>query len=237
MLRTRLVLTALGLGLTLLACDDQGTKVGDDTNPSSTDDSGEVEDTTPPIPENETDCEDGIDEDQDGVTDCEDSDCADVFRCTWPESLGHNTHAFFDGMEIECRAIGIPFDVDVPDCTTDLVAPLQEFTEGNICTSCDKSYVGPVNVTDDSCAELLGDNAEPSPTELAFGFQFVSTQERVLWARDEAGVWAQAVTMTREGEGPWQWSSTSEIWDDPPDCNNGQQHLGDLTVTLTFTDP
>ena len=139
--------------------------------------------------------------------------------------------------QLECRAIGIPFDVDVPDCTTDLVAPLQEFTEGNICTSCDKSYVGPVNVTDDSCAELLGDNAEPSPTELAFGFQFVSTQERVLWARDEAGVWAQAVTMTREGEGPWQWSSTSEIWDDPPDCNNGQQHLGDLTVTLTFTDP
>ncbi|MCB9763492.1 MAG: hypothetical protein H6739_27240 [Alphaproteobacteria bacterium] len=235
MTRTPFLMATLGLLLAGTACDgDSGDKDGtttDDTNTSTTDDTSDTEDTEPPIPTNETDCNDGVDEDEDGVTDCEDDDCAAEFRCTWPTSLTHRTQADFEGSRISCWFGGY----DVPDCQTILSASLTEFEGEGDCDACDKTFSGPFIVDRDECSELTG-SEEPPPTTAWFGFRFVSPQERVLYARDESGVWSEAVSMSQDNEGRWTWQYDETLRDRIDECSSDTQDLGVLHFTISFND-
>lgn len=179
----------------------------------------------------ESNCTDGLDDDGDGAIDCADDDCAAEFQCTWPDTMTHRTLADFAGRTIECEFFG-HYDVDVDDCRTDLNSNLSVIAEGSLCTSCDRTYEGPFVVTEDSCGDVTG--ATP-PTTARFGFVFNSPTERVLWAQDDSGVWQETVTLTLAGNS-WEFSGTDAVVADPDGCNNGDQHLGDLTVTLSFQD-
>ena len=233
-LRTLLALT---LALTAAGCDGGGG--GDKTDDTATDDSGGGggggDDTDTPDPE--TDCEDGTDNDEDGLIDCEDDDCAEVFRCTWPDSLAHKTDVFFDGYEVTCETWIGDFDEQIADCNTNIEATLALATEG-LCTECDRTYEGAFNYVFDDCDDQFDDGSGGEPaTSGRFGFVFTSETERDLWTVDEASsAWVYVATLTST-DGTWVFSENGDVTVPVDECDNSPLTVGNLAVTLTFTDP
>jgi len=216
--------------LSLIACDG-GTSTTKDSGGTDTSGNTDTDETNTPDPE--TDCGDGIDNDEDGLADCLDDDCAAEFSCTWPDTIGHRTQFNFDGYEVECD-LGI-FDKEftVDDCVTDIRAQLSVATDGDLCTDCDRTYAGTFNYETDTCTEPedMGDR----PTEGRFGFVFVSETERELWALNDAGAWEYAITMPLK-DGRWSHTDAGEIEYEYDDCRNSPLTVGNLAVTLSFTD-
>ncbi len=231
-----LVVLLLTLGL-LTACptgrNGGGGDDDDDSGPADDDDGAEDDDDA--VPENETDCQDGVDEDQDGVTDCEDDDCFDVAPCWWPEALDHVGDVQFDGWEIECDFMGVPVPYEVDDCATTYTSPLGMDLTVDPCASCDRTFEGPFTYSVDSCSDLLPDSPPP-PASGAFGLVFTSETEWQVWSQNADGVWNEVGAATDDGSGTFVYTAESVITDDPPDCNNGDQDLGNLVVTLSFTE-
>ena len=213
--------------ITLLACDGKASDSGD----AQSSDSGETSTTAAPEPE--SDCEDGADNDTDGLVDCADEDCADVFVCTYPESIGHTTNVSFDGYEVACETWLGTFEEQVDDCVTEFTIPLTVATAGDLCSECDLTFTGPITYNEDNCDELTGDSTRP--TEGWFGFVFIDESTRELWSQDEKGAWAKAVTMNNQG-GVWEFSEDGEVVEDVDGCDNSPLTLGNLTVTMTFVD-
>lgn len=183
-------------------------------------------------PTSESDCEDGVDEDSDGVTDCEDPDCASFWACDLPDAVDYHTFFEFRGNTIECEWIGIEYDVDIDDCSTEASGRLNMLEGPQACPDCDRSYSGPITYGTDTCSELLGVAQAP---DASFGLVFLAEDQRELWAPDEAGAWFPLVTLTRQDK-LWTNTTSEDIWADPEDCDNGDQNLGNLTVTVDFRD-
>ncbi|MCK6506835.1 hypothetical protein L6R53_26265 [Myxococcota bacterium] len=229
-------LVALSL---LLACgdkDDGGGPPGPQDDTGGGDggaDGGAGGDGGNQVPSNETDCEDGRDEDQDGAADCEDSDCASHWRCALPEQMDFRSDVFFDGYTIECEAWGIEVDVDIEDCVADAVSALRLVTTGRLCESCERTYEGTLTYNQDTCSALL---ETVPPTRAEYGFNFLDANTRELWSPDEMGTWQMVDRLVSTDGVTWTLAGTEEIWADPEDCDNGNQNLGLLSVTLTWRD-
>ena len=233
----------LSLGL-LTACptgrgggdDDDDSGPGDDDDgadddDADDDDAGDDDDT---VPDNETTCDDSLDEDEDGLTDCEDPDCADVAPCTWPDSVDHAGTFAFEGYEIECDYMGIPIPYEVDDCSTAYTSALSQDLTVTPCDVCDRTFEGPFVYSVDTCADLIGST---SPDSGAFGLVFLSeTQWEVYGINGDSGAWESVGIAEDDGTGTFVYQIQGVITDDPPDCNNGDQDLGNLVVTLTFAE-
>jgi hypothetical protein len=191
-----------------------------------------TDDSPPDDPDAEV-CDNGEDDDEDGATDCDDSDCDNVAPCNWPSNLDHMTQLDFQGNTIECKLAGFPIPYDVEDCLTEWTASLTHI-EMHACDSCDRVYNGPITLLRDECSELIG-NTEPIPSSMDVGMVFISETQREVWGINEAGVWEKSADLTYNAPS-WVASGTAEIREDISECNNGVQHLGDLTVSVTFTD-
>ncbi len=239
MTASRLPILAL---LLTLACGDKDDHSHDDTGVSESDGDGGAGDggagdggsgdggsTTPT---SESDCEDGIDEDEDGATDCEDSDCADHWRCNLPDALQYSTVVDFRGNTIECEWVGIEYDVDIDDCYSAGGGTLTQIDTEQACPKCDRTYKGPLNWPQDSCSDFL---ETPMPADATFGFVFISETQRELWVPDDVWNW-YPLAILDDNAGVYGDSSSEDIIADPDDCDNGDQNLGTLTLTLQFTD-
>ena len=213
------------LALLFSGCGDKDSTT--DSGSTTTTDSGA--DTEPAT---ESDCEDGTDNDADGAADCEDSDCSEAFVCNWPETITHNTDIAFDGYEVECDTWLGTFEEQVDDCATRFSIPLTIATT-DLCMECDLTFTGPITYDYDDCDDLTGDNTRP--TEGWFGFAFVDENTRDLWSQNGAGIWEKAITMKKTGA-KWEFSESGEVSEDVDDCDNSPLTLGNLTVTMTFTD-
>ncbi len=224
----KMLLWALPL---ILACDESSSS-GSGTDPTvEADDTGELAEA---VPQPESDCEDGIDNDEDGSIDCIDSDCAEVFHCTWPDAISHETEVVFDGYDVECDLGWLgTYDKQINDCTTFFTAPLVRTEQGELCEACDGTFAGPITYVYDDCDDLTGDGTRP--TEGRFGFRFLSETERELWSQDDSGVWQLGFTMTLQGES-WSFTDSGEVQVDTGDCENSPLTVGNLTVTMTFVD-
>lgn len=186
------------------------------------------------VPATESDCHDGVDEDQDGDADCADSDCASDFFCNLPDELDHTTTVDFKGRDIVCETFFGDYDVTVPDCVTAVAATLA-LDSSDPCPSCDRTYSGPTRVVKDECSEVTGSAADLPPT-LAFGFVFESVDARELWAKnDTSGLWEKAVDLVDDG-GTWSYTTSEPLNTDIDGCDNNPIYVGDLYVTVAFTD-
>ena len=103
-----------------------------------------------------------------------------------------------------------------------------------VCAACDATFEGSLNYSTDSCADLID---QSSPTSTGFGFVFTSTNSWQFFARNaETGQWESGGVATNDGSGTYSFSASDVISGDPDDCDNGDQDLGNLTLTLTFSD-
>jgi hypothetical protein len=139
----------------------------------------------------------------------------------------------FNGADIQCEVVGIPFDFDVDDCQTLYSSPLGDPTTVPSCASCDRTFEGPNTYSTDSCADLIN---QPSPTSGAFGFIFTSASEWEFFARDEdTGIWGSGGFAVNDGSGTFTFSASDSITGSPEDCDwPVDQTLGEITLTLTF---
>lgn len=204
---------ALWLSL-LLACDGVTvvtTDSGDSDEPADT----EVEEPT---------CD---------VLDCTNPACAEEFECTWPTTLQHRSVVGFDGRTIDCLALIVTIPVEIPDCGSEVRANLTERVEGELCAECDRTFEGTLEYVSDTCSELLG---QDPPTTGTWGFRFIAPDQRELWLPDVNNVWAKSADLMLQDNGLWTTSSVQPVELDPPDCNNGVQYLGDITVEGSFRD-
>lgn len=163
--------------------------------------------------------------------DCSDPNCAAEPECAWPDAMTQDSRIDFVGRQITCDLGGFDFPYDVPDCTTAFTVNMTERTEGNLCTACDATYAGDISYSQDSCSELLGTQA---PTSGEWGFVALSATERELWLYAN-GTWAYSSTLTLQ-DGVYSYTITEAIHQDPDECNNGEQYVGDLTATVNFAD-
>ena len=200
--------------------DDTGQSSGDDT-----DDGG---------PDKEEICDDGLDDDGDGQTDCDDSDCDSFKICTLPEVIDHRSLFDFTGRRVTCETWAGDFEEDVDDCVTDFTSALEMVTEGDLCEPCDATYEGAFDYSQDTCTAAFGDGSSP-PASGRFGFAFVNDDKWVLFGKNETtGTWEEGVTLSRDGE-RYVWQTTEPVSVDVDDCDNSPLHVGDVTVTLSFT--
>ncbi len=166
------------------------------------------------------------------VIDCDNPACADEAECVFSSVMSQDTSLLLAGREIECSAGPFPVPVDVPDCATRFTVNMTERTTGDLCTACDITYEGPLTYSEDTCSELIGTQA---PTSSQWGFVHVSSTERELWT-NESGIWALSETLTG-ANGVFTFDATEAVNQDPPDCGNGVQYVGDITVSIAFEDP
>ena len=120
------------------------------------------------------------------------------------------------------------------DCAVEFTASLAPIVTGNLCEPCDRTYQGSIDWIRETCNELLGNEGD-LPTEATFGFRFISETSREVWGQNADQEWTKVADLGLE-DGTWVSTTTSEIREDIEDCNNGVQYLGDLTITLSFTD-
>jgi len=165
------------------------------------------------------------------VVDCEDPACASEPECSFPDAMTQDSDLVFTGREIECTLGPLPVAFDVPDCATRFTVAMTQRTAGNVCDGCDATYEGSIAYSEDTCSDLIG---TPAPSSGEWGFVAVSATERELWLF-EGGQWMLSDTLT-EQDGSYTVSVTEAVNQDPPDCNNGVQYVGDLTVDVAFTD-
>lgn len=236
---TRTALFSLSLALLLGACgeDDGGggpPGPADDTGGADGGATGDGGGGDGGGPSTEQDCTDGVDEDGDGAADCLDSDCADAWQCKLPERLDFHSVFDFRGNTIECEVWGIEVDVDIDDCRTDTSAVLALVKGGpQACPQCDRTYRGNLVYAEDSCSDLL---ETAPPVDAAYGYIFVDEFNRELWAPDDTGAWIYLETLSSDNGRRWELGGSEAIWADPDDCDNGDQNLGTLTVTLSWLD-
>jgi len=218
------------------SASDDGDTDGDIDGDGDTDGDGDGTDGDDPL--TEADCEDGADDDGDGAIDCEDEDCAEVFKCTWPDVIEHQTQVNFDGNEeVVCVVIdGIweeEFSVD--DCETILDAQLTWTEDGSLCPSCDRTYEGLLEVRSDSCESLTGEPVKD--VEGRFGFTFITENERELWALDElTNEWTYVINLLGSEDGEWSFTEGVAFSEDFSKCTNSPLELGYFSVTLEFSD-
>jgi hypothetical protein len=174
---------------------------------------------------------DGTDAESCDVIDCNNPACADEGECVFPSVMSQDTALVFVGREIECSAGPFPIPVDVPDCATRFTVNMMERMTGDLCPVCDITYEGTLAYTEDSCSELLETDA---PTSSQWGFVHISSTERELWTND-TGSWALSETLTG-ASGVFTFDLTEAVNQDPPECNNGMQYVGDITVSIAFED-
>ena len=227
------VRAALLSSLLLAACGDEDGGDTDRPQPGDHGDGGADGDGGDAGSTSESDCEDGADDDGDGLTDCEDDDCADAFVCSWPDAISYFSRVDFSGNTIECEVAGFEIDVDVPDCATVTTSTMIIDESAAACAQCDRTFSGTLNYSEDSCSELL---ETTPPTSASVGLVFVSETTRELWGVNDAGQWEMAAAINIDDDGMWELAGGEQVWDDPDDCDNGNQHLGDLTVVVSFKD-
>ena len=214
--------------IALLACTDgtpnpDDSSVADDTDPT-TDDTEDTE------PQPETICDDGLDNDEDGLADCLDSDCESTNYCQWPFTLSHTSIVNFAGREIECKYAGFPVDYDVPSCRTVLTSTMTVSPDKE-CPQCNRTFYGQFTYTEDSC-----EGGGVRPTDGYYGLIFAENKW-VLFTENDAGEWVEAVDLSADDQGGFSFTSASEpVWLDSEECDNGNQHVGDITLTLAFKD-
>ncbi len=166
------------------------------------------------------------------VIDCDDPACADEGECVFSSAMSQDTSFVLIGREIECSTVFGPFPYDVPNCATRFSVNMTERTTGDLCTACDITYEGTLTYSEDTCSELIGTSA---PTSSQWGFVHVSSTERELWTND-TGSWVLSETLTG-ANGVFTFDTTEAVNQDPPDCDNGVQYVGDITVSIAFEDP
>ncbi|MFT5587187.1 MAG: hypothetical protein ACI9VR_004795 [Cognaticolwellia sp.] len=177
-------------------------------------------------------CDDGLDNDLDGQADCDDSDCADVAPCWWPETIEHEGDFQFEGGYFDCGVWG---GDDIDDCTERYVTSLKENTAAS-CADCDIAFVGELDWKSRECKEKYGDSVGNGAEQANIGFKFTSQTNWTLYSKDSQGNWKEAVTMEQQADGSFVTSDESEISGTvPPYESCGEQDLGTLTTTLTFT--
>ena len=213
--------------LALFACTAGTVNTDDEDDTSvSVDDTEDTEDTEP---QPESICDDGVDNDEDGLFDCDDSDCVATNYCQWPFTIQHTFVSDFKGRTIECKWNGIKVDVDVEDCRTAFTSTLTHATDDE-CPQCNRTFHGAFSYSEDSCP-----NPETRPAEGWFGFVFPGNKW-VLFTKDEAGAWQEAVDLAKDDQGGYSFQSTTPVNLDNEECDNGSQYVGDLTVKLIYTD-
>ena len=114
--------------------------------------------------------------------------------------------------------------------------PLLDWIEGGpqTCPDCDRTYRGALTYSTDTCSELLG---ESLPVDAIYGFVFLDEYNRELWAPDTTtGKWYFIERLTSDNGRQWLINGSDAIIMDPEDCDNGNQNLGTLTITLTWVD-
>ena len=219
------------IALGWLACT--GTVPTDGTTDDSsvtTDDTDDTDDSPPPV---EQICDDGVDNDGDGLSDCEDADCEAEVHCQWPTSVEHTTVFDFAGKTIQCEVWGtvIPYEID--DCETVMTSTMTQVDDGDICEQCNRTFEGQFSYPKDECADLV---AGERPTEGRFGLVFAENKW-VLFSKNESGEWVESVDLQPDGSGTYSYATTEAVEEDmQEDCKTGVQHLGDLTVTLSFAE-
>ena len=166
------------------------------------------------------------------VVDCDNPACADEGECVFSNVMSQNTALVFTGREIQCTVGPLPIPVDVPDCATRFTVDMAERATGDVCTACDITYEGTLNYSEDTCSELIGTDA---PVMGAWGFVHVSPTQRELWTND-TGSWVLSQTLNG-ANGVFTFETTEAVNQDPPDCNNGVQYVGDISVSVAFEDP
>jgi len=176
-------------------------------------------------PTDDTECGDGAD--------CDDTSDTDTAP-TVPTSITHTSDLAFTGKTIDCDLleVGVTAPFPVPDCTTLVTATLTQITEGDLCADCDATYEGPLTYPTDTCSTLLGITP---PATGAWGFVFTSDTARELWLKNTAGTWTKTADLTG-ADGAFNHTNTQALNEDLPGCNNGEQNIGDVAVTATFTD-
>lgn len=176
-------------------------------------------------------CDDGVDNDLDGQADCDDSDCADVAPCWWPETIAHVGDFDFDGGYFDCGGLG---GQDVEDCSERYVTELVE-NEAADCADCDIAFAGTLDWKSRECKEKYGDSVGSGADTANIGFRFNSQTNWTLFSKDSTGNWKEAVTMDKEA-GAFVTTDETDIVgevDGYEFC--GEQDLGTLSTTLTFT--
>ena len=133
-----------------------------------------------------------------------------------------------------CETWAGDFDETIDDCVTDFTSPLEQVTDGDICTQCDATYEGPFSYSQDTCTVIFGDGTAP-PASGRFGFAFVNDNKWVLFGKNEtSGQWEEGVDLSNDG-GRYTWATTEAVNVDVDDCDNSPLYVGDVTVTLSFT--
>ena len=192
--------------------DDQGSG-DDDVSHGDDDDTGGGDDDQQADPE--TECEDGQDNDNDNLIDCADPDCQGVFVCTWPSQMQHQARFefFSDSVWLE-------------DCETRFESLLVKTTQGDVCTTCDRSYAGQYQYSVNTCADLLEAGGVDLPEEGMYGLIFVSEYEREIFTRNTEGVWESVGTaLLDDGVGHYILSRHDDV-----------ESFGVLNTELVFTD-
>jgi len=203
---------------------------GSDTGSSSGDDT----DDTDNYPNKESDCEDGLDDDNDGDIDCDDSDCDTFKECTIPEIIDHRSLFDFKGRRVVCETWIGDQEEDVDDCVTDFTSALERQYEGDLCGPCDATYEGAFSYSQDTCTAIFGDGTSP-PASGRFGFAFLNDAKWVLFGKNETtGEWEEGITLNADGD-RFTWKTSEPINVDVDECDNSPLHVGDVTVTLSFT--
>lgn len=210
----------------LLACERRPVSGDDDASAdddaSGDDDSvGDDDDETPTPPPPETECEDGTDNDDDGETDCADTDCAEVFRCTWPTTVTHQASLHYDANTLAEFA-------GYQDCDTQISSIMTDAGSNPSCPTCDRTFSGFYTYGLDTCPV---DGSNPRPTGGAYGLVFVDTASRTVFGQDDAGVWNNlGVATDASGSGTFTLTRTDPVVYESIDA-------GTLQTTLSFTDP
>jgi hypothetical protein len=201
--------------------DDDATADDDAADDDAADDdTSDDDDETPTPPPPETDCEDGLDNDEDGVSDCDDSDCAAVWRCTWPHSVQHTASLHYDANALAELA-------GYDDCDTQISSPMSDAGANPACPACDRTFTGLFTYTLDTCPT---DPDNPRPTSGAYGLVFVDTASRTVFGQDDAGSWVNlGVATDASGSGTYTLVRTDPVEVESFDA-------GTLQTTLTFTD-
>ena len=166
------------------------------------------------------------------VVDCSNPACVAEPSCSFPDVMTQTSDLVFTGREIECALGPVTVPFDVPNCATRFTVSMTRRTEGNVCPDCDATYEGTILYSEDTCSDLIGTEA---PADGAWGFIALSATERELWL-EEGGVWVASEVLDLT-DGSYRFAVTEAVNQDPPDCNNGVQYVGDISVDVGFTDP
>jgi hypothetical protein len=170
------------LPLCLFACQPYADTANAENSPS------EEASTSTHRPEDQ--CDDEFDDDGDGLIDCDDSDCDDIGRCAWPETVETLVHVDFEPQTIaEVMGYG--------PCKLQMTTSADEDDTASDCFECDQTYTGRVHYELDTCPQDVAER----PFNASFGLTFLSKKKWEVW-------------MDVSGEGEWTDGGVAERNDD-----------------------